>query len=202
MTKRKSSEAVVPRSKPKKRVAFTVPKNAATKALYASPIVHGSNQMAGMVSQYCSERIDLSIATPSTRNSQQDLDRIRSFSGLRALRLQIIHDMEAGVYRRVAKEEPEFPQGTFWADGLQKLSVLPLARIEVAARGSELAKYRLGPGQWTEQDRKELAGRLRAMLLNPKGAEAYAEYQEKEKELSRRLTRGETWDPISAAESP
>lgn len=88
---------------------------------------------------------------------------VRSFTGLRALRLQIIHDMEAGVYRRVAKEEPEFPQGTFWADGLQKLSVLPLAQIEVAARGSELAKYQLGPGQWTEQDRKEFARRLRAM---------------------------------------
>ncbi|KAL9581438.1 MAG: hypothetical protein Q9212_003902 [Teloschistes hypoglaucus] len=126
---------------------------------------------------------------------------VRSFTGLRALRLQIIHDMEAGVYRRVAKEEPEFPQGTFWCDGLQKLSVLPLARVEVAVRGTELAKYQFGLEQWTERDRKELGDRVQAMLLNPKGAEAYAEYQERQKEISRSLNRRVTWEPISPADS-
>ncbi|KAL8690380.1 MAG: hypothetical protein Q9218_004159 [Villophora microphyllina] len=114
---------------------------------------------------------------------------VRSLTGLRTLRLQIVHNMQADAYQNAAKD-PKFPEGTFRCDALQKLSVLPLSAAEVAVRASETMEIRSVPGQWTARDRKETAGRLRAMLLNPRGAEAFAEAQRKEEELRKELRGG------------
>lgn len=108
-------------------------------------------------------------------------------SSLRTLRLQISdfpddRKVSGGFDPRATDRHSSDPfTSPYWSlafqvcgDGLLRLSTLPLTHVDVGIRGYN----------WPEQDRKEAAEYLKAMLLNPNGAQIYAETKEaREKQL-------------------
>lgn len=82
-----------------------------------------------------------------------------------------------------------WPEDTYFCESLRKLSIQPLVSADVVVQGSP---YRFGNSQWTRTSREEVAGRLRRMLLNPRGAEDYAEAKRKEKEANAELRERKT----------
>ena len=121
------------------------------------------------------------LETHKEWNSALTMPLVRSLSGLRNLRLLIIHDLEADIYNAV---KGNFLHSTSWCEGLRKISILPLTSAEVHVRSAGLSSETRT--YWTESDMAEVADGLREILLNPKGAEVYAEAREKEQEQGRR----------------
>lgn len=109
---------------------------------------------------------------------------IRSLTGLRKLRLHINHPMEAAFYQK-AKARGDI-LGLFQMRQLEfvdKLAILPLTDVEVfVGDRSPLEKVN---GLWTAEDRIEYAEEIRKILLNPRGAEKYAQEQKEFKESNR-----------------
>ncbi|KAL8928940.1 MAG: hypothetical protein Q9172_000692 [Xanthocarpia lactea] len=90
---------------------------------------------------------------------------ITTLSGVRSLRLQIVADVENEQWRHLKENL-----------GLLRLSTLPLTSVEVSVRISTyFLGYGRGNGLETKRDRDKIADGLQKMLLNPKGAEVYAE---------------------------
>ncbi|KAL8777853.1 MAG: hypothetical protein Q9194_002329 [Teloschistes cf. exilis] len=69
----------------------------------------------------------------------------------------------------------DWPLGSIFCEGLEKLSILPLQSVRIAMDSPNLYSI---VGGWTAEQKKETAGRIRDLLLNPKGAEIYAEAQQ------------------------
>ena len=69
------------------------------------------------------------------------------------------------------------------SEGLRKLSTLPLASAEVSVRDP---KYGLSKGLWTESTKQSVADGLQSLLVDSKGAEAYAEARRKISEFNKR----------------
>ncbi|KAI4250324.1 MAG: hypothetical protein LQ352_005377 [Teloschistes flavicans] len=112
------------------------------------------------------------------------LPMVRSLSGLRHLRLHITHSMEATLYESVGVSSlPKWPLNSSFCEGLEKLSILPIQSVEIAMVSP---LYGARVGEWTEEQKKEAAGRIRHLLLNPNGAEVYAEAQREQKEWFRK----------------
>ena len=105
-------------------------------------------------------------------NKALNMVLVKSMIGLRTLRLNILHDMEKELW---LGWEGSFLQRTTWTDGLRRLSTLPLISAEVAFRVREWRSD--DPKLWQKADRHDCAKRLQKILVNPKGAEVYAERQ-------------------------
>lgn len=114
-------------------------------------------------------------------NSALILPMVRSLSGLRHLRLLMAYDIEATRYSSVSRCY-NWPLGSIFCEGLEKLSILPLQSVEIAMVSP---KWSCGVRGWTAEQKKETASRIQDLLLNPNGAEIYAEGQRKQKELIR-----------------
>ncbi|KAI4100356.1 MAG: hypothetical protein LQ339_005529 [Xanthoria mediterranea] len=126
-------------------------------------------------------------------NKSLDMGTARSFSGLRSLRVRVVHNMKEEAYRSCIDPGGlgfmSWPEDTYFCESLSKLSIQPLVRADVVVQCSP---YQFRPAQWTRTSREEVAGRLRRMLLNPRGAEDYAEAKRKEKEANAELRERKT----------
>jgi len=119
-------------------------------------------------------------------NSSLDMASVRSLSGLRSLRLQIVYSLEARD-RRSNHNLNDLLANSFYFEGLWRLSTLPLSNVEVAVRTSRFdVKERWGD----QHELDEVADGLKTMLLNPKGAEMYAAAQPELKYVRRRIRAG------------
>lgn len=105
-------------------------------------------------------------------NKALSMALVKSLIGLRTLRLNILYDMKQRLWHA---SDDNFLHYTSWTDGLRRLSTLPLISAEVAFRIREWRSK--DPSYWQKGDRDECAQDLKKMLLNPQGAEVYAEHQ-------------------------
>ncbi len=114
-------------------------------------------------------------------NTALNMPLVRSLSGLRRLRLRIEHEMDTKDYEYAKSHDRLFT--TTYCEGLQKVSTLPLTEVEIVTRNPQyLPEHDL----WTKADREEFAEGLREILLNPKGAQIYADDQLRRKEACRK----------------
>ncbi|KAG7005344.1 ATP-dependent RNA helicase dbp6 [Physcia stellaris] len=111
-------------------------------------------------------------------NKALSMPLVKSMIGLRTLRLNILYELKEYLWQDV---KDNFLESTSFTEGLRKLSTLPLTDAEVAFRISE---HTSRPGLWQKVDRDACAQKLREILLNPEGAEVYAEQQRRLKESS------------------
>ena len=119
---------------------------------------------------------------------------VPSLSALRHLRLKIEHKMSVEIHEYAKNHNGLY--NTVYTEGLKRLSTLPLNEVEIVV---ETPKYFSEDHLWTKEDRDGFAEGLREILLNPKGAQIYAEDQLKRKERSRRDK--EFWANIKASMS-
>ena len=109
---------------------------------------------------------------------------VRSLTGLRSLRLQINHSMEAAFYQK-AKARGNvlglFQTGNL--DFVHKMAILPLTEVDVFVgdRSQQLEVDTL----WPAEDRMEYAKGIRKILLNSRGAEINAQNQKELKDYHR-----------------
>ncbi|KAL8671564.1 MAG: hypothetical protein Q9168_003949 [Polycauliona sp. 1 TL-2023] len=96
---------------------------------------------------------------------------VKSLIGLRTLRLSVICDLEKELWEHT---KDDFVRLTTHAEGLRKLSILPLQTVEVAVRELHHADSSYGRALWQKKERNQCAEDLKALLLNPNGAEVYA----------------------------
>ena len=102
---------------------------------------------------------------------------IKSLTGLRSLRLQINHSMEAALYQQMKARGNEL--GLFQTRYLafvHKMAVLPLINVEVFV-GDRSQPVNVD-ALWTAEDRMEYAEGIRKLLADPRGAELYTQKQE------------------------
>ena len=118
--------------------------------------------------------------------------RLRSLTGIRSLRLQINHSMEAALYHeaKVGGDELAFFQ-PHQHEFVLKMATIPLTDVEVfvsdyptlisdypySDSDSDEPPRALGD-LWTAEDRTEYADEIRRILLDPKSAEKHAQFQE------------------------
>ena len=126
---------------------------------------------------------------------------VRSLSALRRLRLNIEHKPFRS-YESIKNHNLSYI--TAYLEGLKKLSTLPLTEVEIVVEGS---LYESEEHLWTKVERQDFAEGLRKILLDPKGAQIYAEEQLKWKEQCRRKRedaakiKAGTWTSRLEAES-
>lgn len=127
-------------------------------------------------------------------NKALDIGTARSLSGLRSLRVRVVHNMTEEAYRSCCGpfrlDFLSWPEDTYFCESLRKLSIQPLVSADVVVECSPYTDDI--DAQWTRTSREEVAGRLRRMLLNPWGAEDYAEAKRKEKEANAELRERKT----------
>ena len=114
-------------------------------------------------------------------NKSLNMALVRSLSGLRRLRLNIEQRLLFGSYEWAKGHNLLYITTHF--DGLKKLSTLPLTEVEIVVETPHIGSE---DHLWTKADRQDFAEGLRTILLNPKGAQIYAEDQLKWKEKCRR----------------
>lgn len=135
-------------------------------------------------------------------NKSLNMALVRSLSALRRLRLNMEHKLLFGSYESAKSQNLLYFTTHF--DGLKKLSTLPLTEVEVVV---ERPIWESDDHLWTKVDRQDFAEGLRTILLNPKGAQIYAEDQLKWKEKCRRereddaKIKASMYRPRSQAES-
>ncbi len=115
---------------------------------------------------------------------------IRSMTGLRSLRLHINHSMEAVYYQELKARGSSL--GLFRTpEFLDRLAILSLSDVEVFV--SDLppcigdSRPQIPGVPWTAEDRVEYTDGIRKKLLDPKGAELYAQDQERSNEFRRKF---------------
>ena len=128
-------------------------------------------------------------------NTALNMPLVRSLSGLRRFRLCIEREMEARSYENAKSKNLHYTNYTNY-EGLQKVSTLPLTKVEIVAR-----KPKNIPGHdlWTKADREDFAEGLRKLLLNPKGAQIYADDQLRRKEECRKRQGTAAWFKASTS---
>ena len=132
-------------------------------------------------------QVESSIEAKGSWNSVLDISVIRSLTGLKSLRLQFDCAIDADTYDQVKthgatllmSQRLEVP----WVD---RLATLPLSEVEVFVsclddrvlwdQDGRCRLAELNDSLWTVQDRAEYAEEIRQRLLNPKGAELYAQW--------------------------
>ena len=118
-------------------------------------------------------------------NSALAMALVKSLTGLQTLRLQIVCDLEKEVWDH---NKDRFVRLTTYTEGLRKLSILPLTSVEIAVRPSNSGfsiknNPSATPGWyrsselWQKGDRDRCARDLKALLLDPKGAQVYGDFQ-------------------------
>lgn len=119
-------------------------------------------------------------------NSALNLAVIRSLQGLRQLRLRIDYELASEDYDHL-KNRFIGPYCTSYIEGLKKVAILPLTRVEIVVRNPAYTEYNDGSeNTWSKAERREYAEGLRNLLLDPKGAEVYAQKQIEVKERNRK----------------
>ena len=121
-------------------------------------------------------------------NSALSQPLIRSLEGLRELWLHIHYCIYEKDYQRHKKNGQliALTQGAYLG-GIRRLATLPLTRahVDVVFQNSRDLHFLGYSGvlhpPWTEDNRKDFAALLRARLLDPRGAELYAQETIKEK---------------------
>ena len=114
-------------------------------------------------------------------NKSFNMALVRSLSGLRRLRLNTEQKLLFGSYESAKSHNLLYIAA--YSGGLDKLSTLPLTEVEIVV---ETPFIESEDHLWTKVDRQDLREGLRTILLNPKGAEIYAEDELKWKERRRR----------------
>ena len=114
-------------------------------------------------------------------NSALGMALVKSLTGLQTLRLQIECDLEKEVWDH---NKDRFVRLTAYTEGLRKLSILPLTSVEIAVRTltdertlTLLRQVAIPSELWQEADRDRCAQDLKALLLDPKGAQVYGDFQ-------------------------
>ncbi|KAL8833126.1 MAG: hypothetical protein Q9170_004484 [Blastenia crenularia] len=122
-------------------------------------------------------------------NSALGIGLIRSLSGLRTLRLRITYNMHGEIYQKV---KDDLVQTAKFCEGLRKISTLPLTSVEIAVTydpwwmpDDEDDDDDDDVNYWKQSDMDQFAKNLKEMLLNPHGAEIYAQQQQKLEGMSR-----------------
>ncbi|KAL8738482.1 MAG: hypothetical protein Q9181_000738 [Wetmoreana brouardii] len=115
-------------------------------------------------------------------NSSLTMATIKSLSGLRSLRLHILHGSVPPLSRNEARRT-KWPTATTYCEGLRKLSTLPIVQAEVVIK-PDCGQFQFE--LWNARDMVEAAERVKAMLENPKGLEEYTEAQQVRKEALQR----------------
>ena len=125
-------------------------------------------------------------------NRSLGVKRLRSMTGIRRLRLQINHSMEAALYQKAKTggDELAYFQPHQW-EFLLKMATMPLTDVEVFVSDfpvviSDYPFYdddiveppRDLSGLWTAEDRIEYADEIRRILLDPQSAEKHAQFQD------------------------
>ena len=109
-------------------------------------------------------------------NRALDMTLIKSLTGMRSLRLQINHSVEAGL-----RDQANY-QAIAWGNELalfksehlelvHRMAILPLINVEVFV-GDRSPPFNLDT-LWTAEDRKEYADAIRRIILDPNGAAKY-----------------------------
>lgn len=123
--------------------------------------------------------------TISEWNKSLNMSLLQSLSGLRQLRLHIVRWEDPVLHGSAQGNDLPYP--TVPCEGLKRISTLPLTEVEVAVKNPQSAlNPALETAPWTKIGRDSYAQGLRQILLNPKGAELYAEEQLKLKEERRK----------------
>lgn len=111
---------------------------------------------------------------------------IRSLTGLRSLRLQITHTTTAASYQEANARGNEL--GLFQIrqrDFVHRMAILPWTDVDVEVFPSNRPQWSHTVALWTVEDRTEYAEGIRKILLDPKGAEIFAQKQREERERSK-----------------
>ncbi|KAL8869496.1 MAG: hypothetical protein Q9174_004232 [Haloplaca sp. 1 TL-2023] len=119
-------------------------------------------------------------------NKVLNIALIKSLIGLRSLRLNILYEPKQQHWNRTPDT---FLETTTWTDGLRRLSTLPLTSAQVAFH---IREWRLempdASSYWQESDRKACAKKLERILVNPQGADIYAEHR-RQLEINRAINK-------------
>ncbi|KAL8977180.1 MAG: hypothetical protein Q9177_006692, partial [Variospora cf. flavescens] len=112
-------------------------------------------------------------------NSALNMALVRSLTGLQTLRLQITYEIEKDIWDTT---KDHFVQQNSEFEGLRKLSILPLTSAEVVIRTSSdpfasFPRASWHKGLWQQPEMDECAKQIRQLLLNPQGADIYAQRQ-------------------------
>lgn len=107
------------------------------------------------------------------------MPNVRAFQNLRHLRLC----MDDVWTRRECdlEEMHKFP----YFGALAKLATLPLTEVQVVLRRRPLSAEVL-KDDFSKEDRTDFAEGIRRMLLDPKGADAYAEERQRKQAMNRK----------------
>lgn len=122
--------------------------------------------------------MDYAFNRPDKWNNALQMSVVRSLSGLRSLRLQLVYNMDVSIWPMFGTSY--FLEGAGCSEGLQRLSTLPLTAVEAVIRAPQ---RRLQTMMWKKDHREETAEALRQMLLNPKGVEVYQAAQQARKDM-------------------
>lgn len=115
-------------------------------------------------------------------NSALSMALVKSFTGLQTLRLQILCNLEKD---RWDHNKDHFVRLSTYTEGIRRLSILPLQSTEIVVRSAVptrleffgLHRVANPDGLWQKGDWKRCAEDLKALLLDPKGADVYADNQ-------------------------
>ncbi|KAL9016626.1 MAG: hypothetical protein Q9185_006038 [Variospora sp. 1 TL-2023] len=109
-------------------------------------------------------------------NSSLNMALVRSLTGVQTLRLKIAYDMEKDLWDTT---KDRFLQQNSEFEGLRKLSILPLTSAEVVVRtaSDSYARASWQEELWQQPEMDECAKQIRQLLLNPQGADIYAQRQ-------------------------
>ena len=105
-------------------------------------------------------------------NRALDMTLIKSLTGMRSLRLQINHSVEAGFHYQARAWGNEL--ALFKSEHLElvhRMAILPLIDVEVYV-GDRSPPLILG-ALWSAEDRKEYANVIRKIILDHNGAAKY-----------------------------
>lgn len=123
-------------------------------------------------------------------NSALNIALIRSLHGLRHLRLSIEYSLASKDYQ-FTKKNFTGPYRTIFKGGLEKIATLPLTHVEISVKDSVCTEEDGYEHVWSEAERTDYAEGIRNLLLNPKGAEIYAQKQIEMKEIHRKQRESE-----------
>ena len=127
-------------------------------------------------------------------NDALNMTLIKTLRDLRRLRLSIEMTIQADTYACLKRKGWPLIK-SFPHDGFERLSTLPLEKVEISIRNHTDPCFANddesdnNEALWTDADKKEYANDIQRMLLNPKGAETYVEEQRKKEALPDRRNR-------------
>ena len=103
------------------------------------------------------------------------MSTVKSLSRLRSLRVQILYTIDLSEFKywsqRCSRLYQLYP--STYSKGLHRLSTLTLTEVEVAVKVLYEAGF-----MWKEDERRKYADGLRKLLLDPKGAEIFAQNEQ------------------------